>query len=118
MPAQRQHSWKAIILTALLLTTGLGTLLLQPPKILADPPPQGRETLPPVEQAPPPRPVEPLLPPWLPHYDMDIRLDLDKHKVYVRQRTTWTNRHQLPANELVFNAHSHYKAPASQVGLL
>jgi hypothetical protein len=102
-------------LTALLLATSLGTALLRPPRILAQ---AGPEALPAVEQAPPPRPVEPLLPPWLPHYDMDIRLDLDTHTVHVRQRTTWTNRHQLPANELVFNAHSHYKAPESQVGLL
>jgi hypothetical protein len=59
------------------------------------------------------------LPPWLPHYDLDIRLDLGKHKkAVVRQRVTWTNRHERPAEEVVFNAHSHYKIPKDEIGLL
>ncbi|HJT78866.1 MAG TPA: M1 family aminopeptidase, partial [Gemmataceae bacterium] len=60
----------------------------------------------------------PALPPWLPHYDLAMRLDCAAHKVVVRQRVTWINRHQRPAEELVFNAHSHYTVPESEVGLL
>src|SRR5262249_55517949 len=34
------------------------------------------------------------------------------------QRVTWTNRHARPAKELVFNAHSHFQVPDSDIGLL
>jgi hypothetical protein len=56
------------------------------------------------------------IPSWLPRYDLDIHLDIDQHQVQVRQRVTWTNRHQRPAYELVFNAHSHYKLPEGKIG--
>src|SRR5262249_53801438 len=36
----------------------------------------------------------------------------------VRQKVTWTNRHQRPAREIVFNAHLHYSIPDKDVGLL
>ena len=58
------------------------------------------------------------VPAWLPRYDLDIQLDVDKHEAKVHQRVTWTNRHQRPATELVFNAHSHYTAPDGEIGLL
>lgn len=60
----------------------------------------------------------PTPPPWLPRYDLDVRLDVAAHTVQVRQRTTWTNRHDRPAGEIVFNAHAAYKVPDDQVGLL
>ena len=56
------------------------------------------------------------LPPWLPRYDLEIRLDPADHTAHTRQQVTWTNRHQRPAAELVFNAHSHYKVPDKEVG--
>ena len=31
---------------------------------------------------------------------------------------TWTNRHQRPTRELIFNAHSHYAIPKNEIGLL
>ena len=57
-------------------------------------------------------------PAWLPRYDLAIRLEPDAHLVTVTERVTWTNRHQRPANELVFNAHAHYAIPDKDVGLL
>jgi hypothetical protein len=75
-------------------------------------------------ELPPPRPlpaVEGPLgppPPWLPHYDLDVRLDPSQHTAVVCQRVTWFNRHGRPASELVFNAHSHYTIPTNDVGLL
>jgi hypothetical protein len=56
------------------------------------------------------------VPPWLPRYYLDIRMDVENHTVTTRQQVTWTNRHHRPANELVFNAHSHYKVPSAEVG--
>src|SRR4029077_3128143 len=58
------------------------------------------------------------VPPWAPRYDLDIQFDLEQHKALVRERVTWINYHKLPARELVFNAHSHYKLPDKDVGFL
>src|SRR5690349_17925069 len=56
------------------------------------------------------------VPPWLPRYDLEIRLNPADHTVHTRQQVTWTNRHQRPAAELIFSAHSHYKVPDKEVG--
>ncbi|GIW80971.1 MAG: hypothetical protein KatS3mg105_2778 [Gemmatales bacterium] len=56
------------------------------------------------------------VPHWLPRYDLDVHLRLDEHLVVVRERVTWTNRHERPADRLVFNAHAHYQLPESEVG--
>src|SRR5262245_3273605 len=58
------------------------------------------------------------LPAWLPRYDLDVRIDVREGLVHARQIATWTNRHHRPASELVFNAHSHYLVPDSEVGFL
>jgi hypothetical protein len=55
---------------------------------------------------------------WLPHYDLEIDLDVAGHQARVRQRATWTNPHPQPAGQLVFNAHSHYVVPKDQVGFM
>jgi hypothetical protein len=55
------------------------------------------------------------VPAWLPKYDLDIQLGIDQHEARVRERVTWYNRHEAPASELVFNAHSHYKLPSDEV---
>ncbi len=60
----------------------------------------------------------PVIPPWLPRYDLDVNIDTCDHKVQVHERVTWTNAHRCPANELVFNAHSHYEIPKNQIGFL
>jgi hypothetical protein len=57
-------------------------------------------------------------PPGLPHYDLAVRVDVANHHVQVRQRVVWTNRHQTPARELVFNVYPHYAVPAGDFGLL
>src|SRR5579871_6876512 len=56
------------------------------------------------------------IPTWLPRYDLDIDLDTEQHWAHVRQRVTFTNRHDRPAGELVFNAHSHYQVPDDDIG--
>jgi hypothetical protein len=57
-------------------------------------------------------------PAWLPRYDLDIRLDVAGHRAEVQQRVTWTNPCDRPAQELVFNAHAHYRVPKADVPLL
>src|SRR5690348_12985136 len=75
-----------------------------PPEAPPEPPGQARRLAPPPE--------------WLPHYDLDIRLDLAGHAAHVRQRVTWTNHSTVPVHEIVFNAHSHYTVPKNDVGLI
>src|SRR5262245_53019792 len=80
----------------------------------------------PPEQLPPPTPGpnEPApagadgIPPWLPRYDLTVRIDVAKHHVQVRQRVVWTNHHARPATELVLNAHAHYKVPFKDIPLV
>jgi hypothetical protein len=57
-------------------------------------------------------------PAWLPHYDLDIRFDLEHHQALVRERVSWTNRGPCAVKEMVFNVHSYYKIPAKDVGFL
>jgi hypothetical protein len=57
------------------------------------------------------------VPAALPEYDLDIRLEVDDHRAIVHERITWTNRHDRPATELVFNVHSHYKLPDKDIGI-
>lgn len=58
------------------------------------------------------------VPEWLPRYNLEMQLDVANHCADVRQRVTWTNRHNCPATELVFNVHSHYSIPSDQIGFL
>jgi hypothetical protein len=55
---------------------------------------------------------------WLPRYDLEIKVDVAGRNVQVRERITWTNHHQRPTRELVFNAHSHYEIPKKDIGFL
>src|SRR5205823_3351031 len=63
-------------------------------------------------------PVRAEPPKWLPRYDWDVHLDTDKRLATVKGVVTWTNRHQRPASEIIFNAHAHYSIPDKDVGLL
>ena len=56
------------------------------------------------------------IPPWLPRYHLDIRLDVARARVRVRQFVTWYNRHQRPATDLIFNAHAHYSIRPDEIG--
>jgi hypothetical protein len=69
--------------------------------------------------APPPPDAEPAppWPAWLPHYELGMDLDLANHRARVLLRATWTNPQAVPTRELVFNAHSRYVVPSSEVGL-
>ncbi len=57
-------------------------------------------------------------PSWLPHYDVGINLDVAGQKAAVTQYVTWVNRHERPADELVFNVHSAYQPPKIGVDYL
>jgi hypothetical protein len=63
------------------------------------------------------RPAVADIPAWLPRYELDMQMHLAEHNVQVRQRVTWTNRHQRPVNELVFNAHSHFEVAKADLPL-
>ncbi|OAI55192.1 hypothetical protein AYO44_00325 [Planctomycetaceae bacterium SCGC AG-212-F19] len=58
------------------------------------------------------------IPEWLPRYDLDIQLDVAGHEAKIREKVTWTNRHDRHATELVFNVHSHYQIPDDEIGFL
>jgi hypothetical protein len=58
------------------------------------------------------------VPAWLPHYEVDIDLDVAGHTARVRQQATWTNPHPAPTRKLVFNAHSRYVVPKDQIGFM
>src|SRR4051794_2099801 len=66
--------------------------------------------------AAPARAAEP--PPDLPRYTLGIRIDTVQHTVQVRERVAWTNRHQRPAHELVFNVYPHFQLPSGSVPLV
>ncbi len=88
-----------------------GLLLFALPTFAA-PPASPPPVSPPAVHPPAPPPA------WLPHYDLDIRLDVSGQVVHVKQRVTWNNRSTVPVHEIVFNAHSHYTVPKADVGLL
>ena len=53
------------------------------------------------------------IPAGLPKYDLDIVLDVQTRQVKVREVVTWTNQTNIPAREIVFNAHARYAIPNS-----
>ncbi len=56
-------------------------------------------------------------PSWLPHYEVNIDLDLAGHRAHVQLRATWTNPQPIPTRQLVFNAHSRYVVPRGDIGI-
>ncbi|MBM4069536.1 MAG: hypothetical protein FJ271_11390 [Planctomycetes bacterium] len=58
------------------------------------------------------------LPPGLPRYDLDIKLDPARRLVEVRQHVVWTNKARRPTGQAVLNVHSHYSIPDKDVGFL
>src|SRR4051794_13769758 len=54
----------------------------------------------------------------LPRYDLAITLDTNQPSVRLRERVTWTNRHQRPASELVFNVYPHFQPAKGDIPLL
>ena len=50
-------------------------------------------------------------PALLPHYDVDLTIDTDKHKAWLRQRVTWTNTTKSVVNHVAFNFYPHYRVP-------
>jgi hypothetical protein len=58
------------------------------------------------------------VPSWLPRYDVDMVLDVERQQVVVKERVCWTNPHRTPTSKIVFNAHSAYSIPDKDVGFL
>ncbi len=56
-------------------------------------------------------------PPWLPRYEVSMDLDLANHRVAVLLEATWMNPQPFPTAQLVFNAHSRYVVPKTDIGL-
>ena len=49
------------------------------------------------------------IPPGLPRYDIDARLDLAGRKLAARERVTFTNRSKVPTSEMVLHVYPRYK---------
>jgi hypothetical protein len=64
------------------------------------------------------QPVRAEVPPWLPHYDLDVQIEVEHQRVLVKQRVRWTNPHQTPTDKVVFNAHAHFSVPDKDVPIL
>jgi hypothetical protein len=56
-------------------------------------------------------------PAWLPRYEISFDLDLAGHSGRGVLRATWTNPQPLPTNQLVFNTHSRYLVPKTEISL-
>jgi Peptidase family M1 domain len=54
----------------------------------------------------------------LPRYDLAITLDTNGHTVHLLEKVTWTNRHQRPAQELVFNVYPHFQPAKGDIPML
>lgn len=53
------------------------------------------------------------IPPGLPVYEINARLDLDRKQVAARQRVQFTNRSKVPVRELVFHVYPRYQVQSS-----
>jgi Peptidase family M1 domain len=56
------------------------------------------------------------VPDWLPRYAVAFDLDVANGQLAGHMQATWTNCYRRPVRELVFNAHSHYVVPSSEIG--
>ena len=54
----------------------------------------------------------------LPEYDLAIKLDTEKRRATVFQKTTWTNRSDRSTKQLVLNFYPHYQIPDGDYFLL
>src|SRR5262245_47743579 len=53
----------------------------------------------------------PAIPPGLPRYDLDVRIDPAARRVDARERVVFTNRSRADVSELVFHVYPRYRAP-------
>ena len=58
------------------------------------------------------------VPPLLPRYDLNLRLDTDAHRANINLTVTWTNTTCRPTDQLVFNFYPHYRIPQGDYLLL
>jgi hypothetical protein len=65
------------------------------------------------EQHPSPQVARPAIPPGLPRYDLDVRIDPAARKVTARERVAFTNRSGVWVEELVFHVYPRYRMPES-----
>lgn len=59
-----------------------------------------------------------VVPPGLPRYAIDARLDLDRRQVAARQRVIFTNRTKTTVRDLVFHVYPRYKVAAKDEAIL
>src|SRR5262245_35005617 len=52
-----------------------------------------------------------VIPPGLPRYDLDLRIDPQARTVVARERVVFTNRSSEPTDELVFHVYPRYALP-------
>ncbi len=58
------------------------------------------------------------VPDHLPRYDLARTRDVAGHVAHFKQTVTWSNRHQRPADTLVFNFYPYYRIPSGDTLLL
>lgn len=51
------------------------------------------------------------IPPGLPRYELDVRIDPEGRRVQARERVAFTNRTNQPTRELVFHVYPRYQVP-------
>ncbi len=108
--AGRRDRW-AWCIGLLGLITGLGAD--EPAPILQAPTPSAQAPLPsPQVIFPSGQTAKPMVPPGLPRYDIDARLDLERKVLVARERVRFTNRSTKPTRELVFHVYPRYKVAA------
>src|SRR5690606_27737194 len=76
--------------------------------------PSGQGPAIPTAQAGGPLPV----PPGLPRYEIDLRIDPARRVVSARERVVFTNRSPVPVNELVFHVYPRYQVPESDRAMI
>jgi len=57
-------------------------------------------------------------PATLPRYGLDLKVDVDGHRVAVSQTVRWTNTSRVAATKVVLNVHSHFPPPNNFVDYL
>ncbi|MDR3632422.1 MAG: M1 family aminopeptidase [Isosphaeraceae bacterium] len=96
---------ESLLILLLLGTLGAGSARAQPAGVRAS----GQNTgIRPSDQRP-----RLTVPPGLPRYEIDARLDLEHRQVAARQRVQYTNRTHKPTRELVFHVYPRYQMQSS-----
>src|SRR5262249_29473126 len=113
-PMRREARWIAWLVVTLLAVSPQGAWAGEVPVRAS---PQGPLASPQQPLASPQGPKLPI-PPGLPRYEMDARLDLEGRKVFVRERVEFTNRTRAATSELVFHVYPRYQVKDQDKAIL